>query len=182
MGTQVSVSYEEAVGMPILARPAWFAVHTSCRHEKQVAMQFAGRGIDYLLPLYKEIHQWGDRRIAVDLPLFPGYLFARVLWARRMDVLRVPGVARIVGFNGAPMPLDDAEIAGLQAGIASGIRLEPHPFLKSGCRVRIRSGVLRGLEGILVRKKDADRIVISVDLIMKSVALEIDAANLEVIS
>jgi transcription antitermination factor NusG len=182
MGTQISVGYRELVQSPVLARPAWFAVHTSCRHEKQVAMQLAGRGIEYLLPLYEEVHNWADRRMAVQLPLFPGYLFVQVMWAQRMDVLRVPGVARIVGFNGAPMPLDDAEVEALRAGMASGMRLEPHPYLKSGCRVRIRSGVLRGVEGILVRRKDSDRIVISVDLIMKSVALEIDAANLEVIS
>ncbi len=145
-------------------------------------MQLAGRGIEYLLPVYEEMHRWADRRMTMQLPLFPGYLFVRVPWTQRMCVLQVPGVARIVGFNGAPMPLDDVEVEALRAGMASGIRLEPHPFLKSGCKVRIRTGVLRGVEGILVRKKDSDRIVISVDLIMKSVALEIDAANLEVIS
>lgn len=181
MGTQISIGCRQPVLLPALAQPAWFAVNTSCRHEKQVAMQLAARRIEHFLPLYEEVHRWADRRMAVQLPLFPGYLFVRVGLARRADVLQVPGVARIVGFNGAPMPLEDAEIESLRAGVASGMKLQPHPYLKSGCKVRIRSGSLRGVEGVLLRKKDGDRIVISVDLIMKSVALEIDGADLEVI-
>jgi transcription antitermination factor NusG len=162
--------------------PQWFAVHTSSRHEKHVALQLGARDIDYLLPLYDEVHRWNDRRMKVQLPLFPGYLFVRIIPTQRIDVVTVPGVARIVGFHNGPAPIDESEIEALRRGISSGMKLAPHPYLKAGCRVRIRDGALRGLEGVLVRNKNCDRIIISVDLIMKSIALEIDSVDLEVLS
>lgn len=182
MGTQVAIGGGEICKVPGLTARAWFAVHTCSRHEKQVALQMAARGIQHLLPVYAEAHRWADRRAKVEIPLFPGYLFVNIVRGQRMDVLRVPGVARIVGFNGTPVPVRDDEILALRNAIRSGLRIEPHPFLKMGRRVRVRTGALRGVEGILVRKKDRERVVVSVDLIMKSVALEIDAADLEVIS
>lgn len=118
----------------------------------------------------------------VQLPLFPGYLFVRISLGQKLDVLRVPGVARIVGFQSGPVPVGDDEITAIRRGISSGVTLEPHPYLKTGCRVRVRNGSLTGLEGILTRTRNSDRIVVSVDLIMKSVALEVDVADIEVIS
>jgi len=181
MGTQAAISCRE-VAEVVVASPAWFAVHTSSRHEKQVAVQLAGRNIEHLLPLYEEVHRWADRSAKVEMPLFPGYLFVRIVPERRPDVLRVPGVARMVGFNGAPLAIDDAKIDALRNAIRAGLRVAPHEYMKVGCRVRVRSGVLRGVEGILARKKEGDRIVVSVDLIMRSVAMEIDGADLELIS
>jgi transcription antitermination factor NusG len=161
---------------------AWFAVHTCSRHEKHVAQHFATRGIEHFLPLYEEVHRWGDRRATVQLPLFPGYLFARISGQARLQVLQVPGVARLVGFNGAPTSIDAAEIEALQRGICGGMRIEPHPYLKIGSRVLVCSGPMRGVEGVLVHKRDGMRVVISVDLIMRSVSVEIDPADLKVIS
>jgi transcription antitermination factor NusG len=179
MGTQATVDSQWVA--PALTISAWFAVHTASRHEKQVALQLEGRRIEHFLPTYEETHRWADRRVRVEMPLFPGYLFVRIAAGQRMDVLQVPGVARMIGFGGAPVPVAEAEIEALRKSIVGGMRLEPHPYLKVGRRVRVRNGVLSGVEGILQRKKEGDRIVISVDLIMRSVSMEIDAADVEVI-
>jgi transcription termination/antitermination protein NusG len=182
MGTQIAVGSGIEWGFRLTGTPAWFAVHTSSRHEKQVAQQLAGREIEHLLPLYQQTSCWADRRTVVEMPLFPGYLFVRIVPGQRREVVQVPGVARIVGFHGAPVAVEDAEIEALRNALRAGIRVSPHEYLRVGSRVRVRSGALCGVEGILLRKKDGDRIVVSVDLIMKSVAMEIDAADVDEIA
>ncbi len=181
MSTNTNFSPQTLIA-PSFGNPQWFAVHTASRHEKQTSLHLASRGIEHLLPLYEEVHRWVDRQMRVQLPLFPGYLFVHINLLQKMDVLRVPGVARLVGFQGGPMPVSDLEIEAIRRGVTSGISLSPHPYLKTGCRVRVRSGPMTGLQGILIRCRNTDRLVISVDLIMKSVALEIDAADVETIS
>lgn len=178
MGTHAIVSCPNRACTATAGSPAWFAVHTSSRHEKQVALHFEGRGIEHLLPVYEEVRRWVDRQTKVTLPLFPGYLFARISLDHRMDVLQVPGVARIVGSRGVAVPVHDYEIEALQRGISNGVRLEPHPYLRVGKRVRVTAGPMRGTEGILQRVKDSLRVVVSVDLIMRSVAVEVDAADI----
>jgi transcriptional antiterminator NusG len=168
--------------MPIPSDPGesrWFAACTSPRHEKHVSQQMERRGIQNFLPLYKSIRRWKDRRKELDLPIFPGYLFVRIARRERLNVLQLPGVVRLVSFQGRPAPLPDAEIEMLQRQFSQNSGLHPHPFLSAGRRVRVHSGPMAGTEGILVRKKDKFRVVLSIELIQRSVAMEIDQIDIE---
>jgi transcription antitermination factor NusG len=157
----------------------WYAVQTCANHEKRVLQQLGQRTVESYLPLYVSVRRWKDRRICLELPLFPGYVFVRLALSDRMRVLQAPSVVRLVGFGGQPAALPDLEMEALRQGLTREMCLQPHPYLKVGHRVRVRSGPLQGLEGILVRKKRGSRFVISLDLIMRSVAAEIDVAELE---
>lgn len=159
--------------------PRWYAAYTWSRHEKNVAHHFGERSIRHYLPTYKTVHRWKNGRAQLELPLFPGYVFVRIPLKERLQPLQVPGVVRLVGFNGHPTPLPDAEIQALIDLSAQGLTAEPYEYLTVGKRVRIRTGPLQGLEGILVRKKNSFRVVISVDLIMRSVVVDVDAFDLE---
>lgn len=161
------------------AEPHWYAIYTCARHEKSVSQQLERKCVEHFLPLYEAVHRWKDRRVRVQLPLFPGYLFVRIAPCQRLKVLEVPSVVRMVGFNGVPAALAEEEILSLRSGLAGDLRIEPHPYLKVGRRVRVVRGPLAGREGILVRKKDCLRLVISIDLIMRSMAVEVDAADVE---
>lgn len=157
----------------------WYAAYTCSRHEKSVASQLAEKEIDCFLPLYQTAHRWKDRFQEVELPLFPGYVFVRIHLKDRVRVLQSSGVVRFVSFNGAPAPLNAVEIENLRSSLSSGINAEPHPYLALGRRVRVIRGALAGMEGVIQRRKDRFRIVISVDLIMRSLAAEVNAADLE---
>ena len=159
--------------------PHWYAAHIRSRHEKRVAEQLAGKDVAFFLPLYTAENRWKDRLARVELPLFPGYMFVQIPLRERLKVLEVPGVVRLVSSGGEPVPLQDSEINILRRGLTERSKAEPYPYLKIGNRVRIRRGSLAGLEGILITKKDSCRVVISVDLIMRSVAIEISAADVE---
>jgi len=161
------------------AQPCWYAVYTCVRHEKAVARQFADRAVDCFVPMYRTVHRWKDRRKVLDLALFPGYVFVRIALNDRLKVLQVPSVVSLISFNGRPVPIEDNEIEVLRQGLASQVRMEPHPYLKVGRRVRIKAGPLVGAEGILVRRKDRCRLVMSIDLLMRSVAVEVDEADIE---
>jgi len=169
--------------LPDLAREHaeshWFAAHTRANHEKRLAVQLAERSVEHFLPLYECERRWKDRRVTLQLPLFPGYILVRLALRERMRVLQIPGVARLVGFNGSPVPLPDAEIEALREKLNRQIRAEPHPYLQAGRRVRVSRGPLEGFEGILVRRKHKFRIVVSIDLIMRSIAAEVDIADVE---
>jgi transcription antitermination factor NusG len=160
--------------------PRWYAAHTCANHEKRVAEQLAGRAVEYFLPLYTSVRRWKDRRVQLELPLFPGYLFVRMPLRNRLQVLEIPSVARFVSFNGIPAALPAEEIEALKKGLASGVRAEPHPFLTVGRRVRVKSGPLTGLEGIILRRKNRLRLVISLDLIHCAAAVEVEAPDLNV--
>ena len=157
----------------------WYAAYTCANHEKRVAEQLSARSVEHFLPLYESVRRWKDRRVQLQLPLFPGYVFVRLALRDRLQVLEIPSVARLVGFNGTPAALPDAEIEALKAGLESGVRAVPHPYLKVGRRVRIISGPFEGLEGVLIRKKNELRFVISLDLIQRSVLLDIEASSVE---
>ncbi len=157
----------------------WYATYVCSRHEKQVVSQLQERNVDCFLPVYRSVRRWKDRRKELDLALFPGYVFVHMDLKNRLRVLQLPSVVRFVSFNGHPAPLPDEEIDSLSNGLASGIRAEPHPYLKVGQRVRVRSGPMVGARGILVRRKDRFRLVLSIDLIMRSVAIEVDEADVE---
>ncbi len=158
----------------------WYAARTKSRHEKKVAEHLAGKGIVNFLPLYKAQHRWKDRVARVELPLFPGYIFVQFALKERLKVLEIPGVANLVSFKGEPAALPEQEIETLRQGLSANVYAEPHPYLKVGRRVRIKGGPLRGLEGILERKKeDSFRVVISIDLIMRSVLVEVAMGDVE---
>lgn len=159
--------------------PHWYAAYTSANHEKRVAEQLKVRSVQHFLPLYRALRRWKDRRVTLEMPLFPGYVLVHLAMRDRMTVLQVPGVARLVGFNGMPTALPEEEIEALRAGFEHGVRAEPHPFLTVGRRVRVKAGPLAGLRGILLRGKKQMRFVVSVELIQRSVAVEIDEGDLE---
>jgi transcription antitermination factor NusG len=166
--------------MPVdFAASRWFAAYTSPRHEKHVSQHMQYRGIQNFLPLYKSIRRWKDRRKELELPVFPGYLFVRMTLRERVNVLQVPGVVQLVSFQGRPAPMSDAEIEMLQRQVSQSGQLQPHPFLTVGRRVRVINGPMVGMEGILARKKDKFRVVLSLELIQRSVAVEIDLSDIE---
>jgi transcription antitermination factor NusG len=164
-----------------LSDPRWVAVYTVARHEKAVARQLEERRIETFLPLYRSLHRWKDRKKEVDLALFPSYVFVRILASEKLAVLQVPGVVNLVSFNGELAALPEQEIIALRRGLENHIYAEPCPYLKVGKAVRVIRGPMVGAEGILSRKKDRYRFVISVDVLMRSVAVEVDACDLEVV-
>jgi len=159
--------------------PHWYAVYTSANHEKRVALQLGQRSVEHFLPLYDSQRRWKDRRVQLQLPLFPGYVFIHLALRDRLQVLQIPGVAKLVGFNGTPTALAPEEIETLRRGLQGGLRAEPHPFLTVGRRVRIIAGPFAGLEGILKRKKSNLRVVVSLELIQRAVAVDVDAADVQ---
>jgi transcription antitermination factor NusG len=161
------------------AEASWYALYTNARHEKCVAEQIERRQVPCYLPLYRSSRRWKDRRKILDLALFPGYVFVRMSLRNKLKVLEVPGVVEFVSFQGRPAVLPDAEIEGLRNRLSLDGNVEPHPYLRRGRKVRVRSGPFEGLEGIIVRRKDRCRLVFSIDLIQRSVAVEVDEADVE---
>jgi len=159
--------------------PHWYAVYTRAQHEKRVAQQFELGRLESYLPLYERQSRWQDRTVRLQLPLFPGYVFVRVALKEQLAILRIPGVVRLVGFNNIPAPLPEGQIDALRRVLSKGLCAEPCPFLKAGRRVRVRCGPLAGFEGILVRRKANYRVVVSVDLITRSIIVDVDGADLE---
>ena len=157
----------------------WFAAYTAPRHEKAVTRQLAVRHIGSFLPLYKSVRRWKNGcRVAVEQPLFPGYVFVNVQPRGSVQVLQVPGVVSLVGSARGPCPLPSSEIEALRAGLPQRC-CEPHAYLAVGEKVRIVSGSLMGMVGILLRKKNNFRVVLTLDLIMQSVAVEIGVDEIE---
>ena len=153
---------------------SWFALQVRTRWENSTALLLAGKGYQTLLPTYQVKRQWGRRVKQVDAPLFPGYVFCRFDAQKRLPIVVTPGVITVVGRGRLPVPVDDTELAAIQTVVSSGLQAEPWPYLEVGQKVRIDSDALEGLEGILINFKGNDRIVVSVSLLRRSVALEID--------
>lgn len=168
--------------VPEAAEANWFAVYTTCRHEKRVSEHLSSRGIEHYLPLFTSERKWRDgSRVKLLLPLFPCYLFVRVYRCERRRVLEVPGVHSMLGGVGhEPAPLECTLIESLRAGIAEG-RVEPHPLLTVGQRVRVRAGIFSGMEGVIARKKSGLRVVLTLGLIMQSIAVEVHEAEIEAV-
>jgi transcription antitermination factor NusG len=157
----------------------WYAAHTRGRHEKQVSRQLDEKRVDHFLPLYRSVRRWKDRRKEIELALFPGYVFVHIDLRDRLPVLQIPSVVSFVCFGGRPAALDDQDIETLQKGLANGLSTVPFPYLQAGRKVRVKGGPLAGFTGFVVRKKDKFRVVLSIDLIQRSVAVEVDACDLE---
>jgi transcription antitermination factor NusG len=159
--------------------PHWYAVYTCANHEKRVSEQLAAREVQHFLPVYRSVRRWRDRRVELDLPLFPGYVFVRLALCDRLRVVNIPSVVRLVGFGALPTALPDEDVETLRAGLDPRLVAEPHPFLTEGRRVRVRSGPLEGMRGILLGRRGKARFIVSVELIMRSMSVELDEADLE---
>lgn len=160
--------------------PHWYAVYTCSQHEKRVAEQLANKEITCFLPLREVQREWRNRKIAtVQFPLFSGYLFVNIPLSARLKVLETPGVVRLVGFGRLPEPVPEEQVYALLSLLESKFQYDRHPYLNAGTRVLVKSGPLRGTQGILVRRKGKCKLIISVDLIRQSVALEINADCVE---
>lgn len=153
----------------------WYAIRVRSRFERITAAGLAGKGYKPFVPTYRVRRRWSDRVKEQDLPLFPGYVFCRLDVEHRLPILATPGVLCVVAFDRRPVPIDDGEIRAIETMVNSGFRLQPWPYLKIGSKVRIEAGPLTGIEGIVITVKNHDRLVISVTLLQRSVAVEIDS-------
>ena len=159
--------------------PAWFALYTRSRHEQVVKTQLDRKEIENYLPMYIRQSQWKDRMKQIPFPLFPGYLFVRIPLLERMEVLKVQGAVQLIGDGKHPLPVPDDQILNLKSCVEGGLKFDPWPYLTVGNRVRVKDGPFAGLEGILLRKKGSSRLVISIDLIQRSLAIEIEGWRIE---
>lgn len=159
--------------------PGWYALYTRHHHEKSVARSLTAKGFTVFLPLYSAPRQWKDRVKVVSLPLFSCYVFIQGGLERHLDVVSTSGIHGLVCCAGIPAIIPPKEIEGIRQVIERTIKIEPHPFIKCGDRVRVRTGPLEGVEGILVRKKNFSRLVLTVELLGKSAAVEVDVSTVE---
>ncbi|MGA6981020.1 MAG: UpxY family transcription antiterminator [Candidatus Sulfotelmatobacter sp.] len=159
----------------------WYGLQTRPRHEKMVAQRLAEKGVTTFLPLLTEEHRWSDRKKSVEVPLFSCYVFAKFLPERseRLRVLRVDGVFGLVGAGGEGASIPDEQIEAVRNVVAAKIQWSVHPFLKIGQRVRIRSGALNGVEGILIARNGDRTLIISVDAIQRSLAVRVEGYDVE---
>jgi transcription antitermination factor NusG len=164
---------------PAIVQPHWYAIYTCANHEKRVAAELSARAVEHFLPLYSSVRRWKARRVRLDLPLFPGYVFVRLALVERLRVLQIPSVVRLVGFHGLPTALPKSEMEILRAGLSQRSGAEPHPSFTVGRRVRITGGPFAGFDGVMKRGKSSLRVVVSLDVIQRSVAVEVDRAEIE---
>ena len=177
------VSLATSTSLPLIGAECenWYGLHTRPRHEKIVARRLEEKGVTTFLPLVNEVHSWSDRKKSVQLPLFSCYVFARFVPNRsdRLRVLRVDGVFGLVGAGGEGAPIPDVEIDTVRSLLETQLAWSSHPFLKIGQRVRIRSGALDGMEGILVSRNGDRTLVISVEAIQRSLAVRVEGYEVE---
>jgi len=157
-----------------LSEQRWYALTVPYQHERQTEKALQSKGLETLLPVYRSRRQWSDRVKGVEIPLFAGYVLCHFDLNDRIHVMDTPGVARIVGFGGMPAALEDSEIGSIQQMVLSKLPLAPWPYLKAGDRVRVEHGPMRGQEGTLVRTKDSLHLVINIDVLQRSVAVQVD--------
>jgi len=159
--------------------PNWYALFTRHQHEKSVAFALSKKSYEVYLPLYRSVRRWQDRAKALWLPLFPGYVFIREGMDRQLQILTTPGVIHIVKWGGRPAIVPPSQLNAIRQIIESCPSVETHPYLQSGDRVRVKTGPLMGLEGILTRKKGVARLVVCMEMLGRSAAVEIDVLNVE---
>ena len=179
------INFESTAQIPPLAISPevsnWYAVHTMARHEKRIAAQFEEKRVCTFLPLLHQIHRWSDRRSKVEVPMFSCYAFVRIAQRteQRLKILRTPGVLGFVGSERQGTPIPDEQIESLRSAIRENIPCFPYPFIRAGRRVRIRGGSLDGVEGILVRQGVDQSLVVSVELLRRSVAIRVEGYDVE---
>lgn len=157
----------------------WWALYTRHQHEKTIAEMLSAKGFEVFLPLYESVRRWKDRRKVLTLPLFPGYVFVRGVPERRLQIVSTPGIHMVLSQGEQSATIPEEEIDAVRRTLEGNFRVEPHPFLNCGERVRVKRGTLEGVEGVLVRWKGCARLVLSVDMLAQSVAVEIDAMDVE---
>jgi transcription antitermination factor NusG len=179
---QVAEGVSLPVGIPS-QEARWYAIRTRSRHEKVAANELAQREIQVFLPLTTSTRQWSDRRVEVELPLFPGYAFVRVAYfsGERVRVLQANGVVGFVGQSPAGVFIPDEQIEAIKILLERKVAVTDHPFLKIGQRIRVRGGVLNGVEGILVAMNGSRNLIISVEPIQRSLCVKLDGYDVEVI-
>jgi transcription antitermination factor NusG len=178
-----SLALDLSQPVPQVDTESWYGLHTRPRHEKIVARRLEERGVTSFLPLVTEVHRWSDRKKTVQMPLFGCYVFAKFVANRvdRLRVLRVDGVFGLVGSQGEGSPIPEEQIQAVRSLVETQVPWSSHPFLKIGQRVRIRSGVLDGLEGILVSRNGDRSLVISIDAIQRSLAVRVEGYEIEAV-
>lgn len=176
-----SIAYENAANV-LTSQPRWYAVHTRARHEKRVVSELEEKGIIAYLPLLTQVRRWSDRRKVIQTPLFSCYAFVHAALVPQVHsaVVRTPGVLTMVASQNQPIPIPDNQIENIRTLLAHNISMSPYPFLKAGQRVRIRGGVLDGIEGILVDCGNR-RLVISVESIHHSLSISIEGHEVDAI-
>lgn len=174
-------SIELTSSVELFDAPRWYALHVRAKHEKRISKELREKHIETFLPAAKQVHRWSDRRVVIEMPLFPCYVFVRMHLTStpRWSVLRTPGVFRFVGFKQGPTPIPNVEIESVQAVIANRLPLSSCGFVKIGQKVRIRGGALEGVEGVLIGHDGARRLVISIHLIQQSMAVPIEGYDIE---
>lgn len=179
------LDYFPQASLPICApvTSRWYAVHTMARHEKRVVAQFEERRVNTFLPLMREIHRWSDRRVAVEVPVFSCYAFVRIVPTveERIKVLRTPGVLAFVGSEGQGTPIPEDQIESIRLATSGNVLCFPHAFLNAGTCVRIRGGALEGMEGILVQTGKDQSLVVSVELLQRSIAIRVEGYDVELV-
>ncbi len=171
MATLRSMETRQEKGAP------WCAVYTRHQHERSIGEMLEAKGFEVFLPLYESTRRWKDRRKVLSLPLFPCYVFVRGAHERRLPVLTTPGVHMIISRGERVATVPEEEIEAIRTIVEGRLSVEPHPFLRCGERVRVIRGSLEGVEGVLTRKKNLYRLVISVEMVAQSVSVEIDALD-----
>ena len=159
------------------AEVRWYVAYTSANHEKRVAQQLTWRSVEHFLPVYESVRRWKDRRVPLQLPLFPGYVFVRLALRDRLRVLAVPGVARLVGFDGRPTVVPAEDIEAIRACLEGKRDVQPHPYVQCGQRVRVLRGPLAGFSGIVLRQRNRTRFVVSFDVLERSVSVELEGTE-----
>ena len=159
--------------------PHWHALYTRHQHEKQVAQSLSIKEHDVFLPIYRVAHRWRDRTKHLWLPLFPCYVFIRGGMDRQLQLLTTPGIVGILHSSGRPAIVPQEQIDAVRRIVENSLHVEPHPFLASGDRVRVKVGPLAGVEGILARKKGTSRLIVSMEMLGRSAAVEIDISSVE---
>jgi transcription antitermination factor NusG len=154
----------------------WFALQVRSRYENLVTAHLTGMGYESFLPLYMRRRRWSDRFKEIESPLFPGYVFCRLNPFDRRPILMTPGVFFIVGMGKTPVAIDETEIVAIQAAVKSGLPSQPWPFVQIGQRVRIEYGPLCGLDGVLLKFRGHHRLVLSVTLLKRSIAVQVEGA------
>jgi len=157
----------------------WYAVYTNARHENAVADHLISKDIEVFVPTITIVRSWKDRKMKLQIPAFPGYVFTKIYLSERGRVISVPGVVRILSFNGVPARLDEVEIENIRLCHRRGALMEPRPLFGVGERVRVKAGVLEGLEGFVSRCKDERRLIVPLSHINQSLAVQVDVDLLE---
>jgi transcription antitermination factor NusG len=165
-----------------ICESSWYAIYTRHQHEKMVAQILTSKGFEAFLPLYAATHDWKDRSKTVSLPLFPCYVFLKGGLERRLQIITTPGIYGLVSSGGQPAAIPDFEVEAIRRAVESGARIETHPYLKCGNWVRVKCGPLAGIEGILVRKKNVSRLVLSVEILGTAAAMEVAAFQVEAVN